>query len=85
MIINLQVGKSITALRFINPAMVSHWKYAKECASVGGGLMQGTALQIAEVSKVPGAMWVRAEIPGRTPAAFLKISGEEYAHNFRAL
>lgn len=85
MIINLQVGKSITPLRQINPTMVAHWKYSKECASIGGGLMPGAALKIAEISKIPGKMWVRAEIPGRTPTAFLKISGEEYALNFRAL
>ncbi|CAN5298694.1 hypothetical protein BH11PSE10_BH11PSE10_05580 [soil metagenome] len=83
MIINLQAGGNITPLRHINPTMVTHWKYAKECASIGGGLLPGAELRIAEVSKIPGAMWVRVEIPGRDPVAFLKIAGEEYALNFR--
>jgi len=85
MIINLQVGKSITPLRHINPTMVAHWKYTKECASIGGGLMPGADLRIAEISKIPGAMWVRVEIPGRSPVAYLKIAGDEYALNFRQL
>lgn len=84
LIITLQVGKTIKPLRHINPAMVSHWKYAKECASIGGGLIPGAELKIVEVSKIPGAIWVRVEIPGRTPTAYLKISGGEYAHNFCA-
>lgn len=85
MIINLQAGQSITPTRFINPTMVTHWKYAAECASIGGGLMPGADLKISEICKIPGAMWVRAQIPGRIPAAFLKIAGEEYANNFRVL
>jgi hypothetical protein len=85
MIVNLQVGKFITPIRHINPTMVSHWKYSAECASIGGGLLPGAELRIAEISKIPGSMWVRAEMPGRTPVASLKIAGEEYALNFRLL
>jgi hypothetical protein len=85
MIISLNAGQLITPTRLINRAMVAHWRYAGECADVGGGLMPGAELKIIEISKVPGAMWVKAEIPGRYPAVALKIAGEEYAHNFRLL
>ena len=83
MINSLNVGQVITPRRQINPIMVSHWKYSKECASIGGGLMPGAALKIIAISKIPGQMWVQVEIPGRSPVATLKISGEEYANNFQ--
>lgn len=85
MIINLRVGQFITPTRHINPTMVAHWRHSRECANIGGGLLPGAEMKIAELSKVPGAMWVRAEIPGRHPVASLKIAGEEYAHNFRLI
>jgi hypothetical protein len=83
MIIALNPGQLITPIRVINRTMVSHWKYAAENADVGGGLLPGAELTITEVSKRPGHLWVRAELPGRSPPATLKISGEEYALNFR--
>jgi hypothetical protein len=82
MIIALNIGQSITPRRYVNPVMVSHWKYAKECASIGGGLMPGADLKIVAISKTPGQMWVQVELPGRHPPATLKIAGEEYANNF---
>jgi hypothetical protein len=65
--------------------MVAHWKYAKECADIGGGIFPGTRMRVAEVPKKPGAMRVRAELPGRTPPQCLKIAGAEIAHNFRPI
>jgi hypothetical protein len=85
MIIALQSGQIITPIRLLNRIAISHWKYAGECGDVGGGLLPGAELKIIEISKRPGAMWIRAELPGRFPSAALKISGEEYALNFRAL
>jgi hypothetical protein len=85
LIINLQIGQAITPTRHINPTMVAHWKYAKECAGVGGGLLPGAELRIVDLSKIPGAMWVRVELPGRIPPATIKIAGEEYGQNFRPL
>ena len=85
MIISLRVGQSITPTRHINPTMVAHWKYAKECANIGGGLLPGAQLKIVRVSTVPGSMWVCVEIPGRTPIATIKIAGEEYGNNFKSL
>lgn len=83
MFVALQVGQKITPKRLINQTILSHWKYARECASVGGGLVPGTAeLTIAEIFKGPGPLWLRTELPGRFPPAFLKISAEEYAGNF---
>jgi hypothetical protein len=83
MIIALNVGQFITPIRLINRTMISHWRYAKECGDVGGGLAPGAQLKIVALSKRPGLLWVCAEIPGRSPVAALKISGEEYAKNFR--
>lgn len=83
MIIALNQGSSITPTRLITPAMVRHWRYASECADVGGGLMVGTQLRIVELSKVAGRMWLRVAIPGGDPPKTLKIAGDEYAHNFR--
>jgi hypothetical protein len=83
MINSLSVGGYIVATRTINPTMITFWKYAKECASISGGMTPGTKLKIVEISKIPGQMWVKVEIPGRSPIAYLKISGEEYSHNFQ--
>jgi hypothetical protein len=44
--------------------------------------MPGAELTVVEVSKTPGNLWARAELPGRHPPAFLKIAGEEFALNF---
>jgi len=63
--------------------MVRHWRYASECADIGGGLMIGTQLKVLEVSKLAGQMWIVVAIPGGDPPKRLKISGEEYAHNFK--
>jgi len=83
MIIRLNSGDCITPIRILNKTMVSHWRFATECADIGGGLMPGAELKVAEVSKAPGKLWVRAELPGRQPPAFLKIAGEEFALNFK--
>ncbi|RZJ13669.1 MAG: hypothetical protein EOP39_00375 [Rubrivivax sp.] len=85
MIMTLEIGNTITPLRHINATMVSYWQFAKECADILGGLMPGAELKIVELSKIPGAMWVRVELPGRLPVASLKIAGEEYGNNFRPL
>jgi hypothetical protein len=84
MIINLVVGKFIAPTRVLNNTQVQHWKYAKECANIGGGINSGTLLKIIEVCKVPGNMWVKVELPHTSPPKSIKISGEEFAHNFRS-
>ena len=85
MIVELKIGQLITPIRTIDGVMISHWVYSKECADIGGGLLPGAELRIVEISKMPGSMWVCAELPGRYPPATLKIAGEEYALNFRVL
>jgi hypothetical protein len=84
-IIALKVGQYITPTRILNSAAVAYWRYASECADIGGGLMPGAELRVVATSAQPGRRWVCAEIPGRYPTASLKISGEEYAGNFRLL
>lgn len=82
MIIALKPGDNITPTRIIQPLRVANWKFASECGDVLGGLTAGTRMRVVEISTTPGNMWVKAELPGRHPAAYLKIAGEEFAHNF---
>lgn len=84
-IIQLAGGELITPRVPINDARVQHWKYRSECDPVLGTLIPGAELEVVETSKQPGAMWVRVKIPGRDPAAFLKLAGEEYAMAFRSV
>lgn len=46
--------------------------------------MPNTVLTVAESHLSPMA-WVRLQIPGRSPPAFLKIAGDELGGNFRAV
>jgi hypothetical protein len=85
MILLLNPGQYITPTRQINRTMVSHWRFAKECDDIGGGMMPGAELKVVEVGKAAGNMWVKAELSGRYPSAFIKIAGEEFAWNFRFL
>jgi hypothetical protein len=78
----LRPGEILSPTRAINPAMVSNWVYAKECADIRGGMVPGAELRIVETCVTPGKMWVRVEIVGRQPAAFLKIAGENLSNNF---
>lgn len=85
-VIHLKVGDRITPIRTIVPATIKNWPHASECADIGGGLMPRVAeLKIVEIGKTPGNMWVRAELPGRSPPAFLKIAGEILSLNFHLL
>lgn len=85
MIINLRSGSVITPTRLINSTMIRYWKYAGECANIYSGLMPGAELKVVDLSTTPGSMWVKAELPGRDPAGYLKIAGEEFAHNFKQI
>lgn len=84
-IIRLLGGEVITPRVSIDDARVRHWKYRSECAPLFGTLIPGAQLEVVETSKQPGQMWVRVKIPGRSPDAFLKVSGEEYSAAFRLL
>jgi hypothetical protein len=81
-IVALTVGNLVRPKRMLMNSTVKGWKYGKECDNLGGGLMPQAELRIVETSILPGRMWVRAQIPGRDPPAFLKISGEELGGNF---
>lgn len=83
MIIQLNPGDVVTPIRVLNKVMLSHWRFAVESADIGGGLMPGAELKVVEVNKAPGKLWIRVELPGRHPPAFLKVAGEEYALNFK--
>lgn len=81
-IIQLMGGETICPRVPITDARVRNWKYAAECSQIYGTLAPGARLTIVEVCKQAGAMWVRAQIPGRDPAGYLKIAGDEYAAAF---
>ncbi len=84
MILNLEKGRTIIAKRIITDTMISHWKYARENDTFGGSFITGSAFKVVEVGKLPGSMWVRVAVPGSDPAKYLKISGEEFAGNFKS-
>ena len=73
-------GDRIMARLSINQIKVSNWKYRKECDSVGGGIMPGTVLVVVEVNQ--RELWIRIEIPGRSPPGYLKVAGVELSSNF---
>jgi len=83
-IINLKRGDVIVPRVDIDDARISHWQFAAECNRLHGGrLARGVArMKIVDFSKQPGAMWVKVQIPGRHPPAYLKIAGGEYAAAF---
>ncbi len=84
MIKALQVGMKITPMRDIRNERIRHWTYASECARLHGYMIPGVELVVVEVGRIPTRMWVRVQIP-TDPPKFLKISGDEYAENFRML
>jgi hypothetical protein len=72
--------------RLLTDGVVKHWRYASECASLGGGLMPGSSLSVVEVGKTANVHWrVKLDIPGRSPSASLKVSGEELGMNLIGL
>lgn len=76
----LRKGDRLSLRRNLNPAMVSNWKFAKDCVSIGGGIMAGTIFTVADFKT--RELWVQIEIPGRSPPAFLKVAGAELSGNF---
>lgn len=76
----LRKGDRVSLRRNLNPTMVSNWKFAKECAGIGGGIMAGTVFMVADFNT--RELWVSLEIPGRSPPAFLKVAGVEISGNF---
>ena len=83
MILALKLGDSISPIRPLTASMMRQWSFASQCDNLNGGLMPGARLEVIEVCKKPGEMWVRAQLLGHDPAAFIKIAGEEFGHNFR--
>ncbi len=62
----------------INPTMAANWRYRTENADIGAGLTPAAELKIVEVNaSIPGNHWIRVQIPGRNPPAYLKLWGEE--------
>jgi len=83
MIITLKAGDSISPVRPLSDSTIRRWTFGDQCDKLFGGLMPGARLEVVEICKTPGSMWVRAQILGRDPAGYIKIAGEEFAHNFR--
>lgn len=76
----LRPGMQIMPRMMISPQKAAHWSYANTNPSVMGGMLPNTLLRVVEISISPP--FVCLEIPGRTPPAFLKVTGEELAMNF---
>lgn len=83
MLIQLNPGDTIKALREISHSMIQYWKFANDCQNYGRSFAPGTSFVIAEINKIPGNIWVKVNIPGSDPVQHLKIAGNEFAHNFR--
>lgn len=84
-ILHLRGGEEITPRVPLTDARTRQWRYASECDRIHGTLITGARLRVVEFSTLPGNMWVKVQIPGRTPPGYLKIAGEEYAAAFQAI
>lgn len=81
----VKVGATITPKRRLTNNIVKQFMYSNECADVGGGLVENTAiLEIIEKSPFSNGStsWVKVAIPGSYPKKVLKLSGEEYFTKF---
>ena len=85
MLIQLREGMAVTPTRMIHNTRITDWKFVTECDDLGTGLMPGDRLEVVEVNKVPGNLWVRVAVPGSEPPVRLKVSNEDYAFNFRVV
>lgn len=83
MLILLSQGSTIYSKRYLKNAQVRNWKFKNEFPAFYNDIMPGVAFKVYDISKMPGNMWVKVEIAGSSPQQYLKISGEEFAHNFR--
>jgi hypothetical protein len=77
----LKSGQTVKTKHLIRRDRIMHWRYGRECADVGGGLMAGATLRVVQVHAV-APTFALLELPGRSPAAYLKVSGDEMAANF---
>jgi len=76
----LKAGAIVTARMHITPEKARHWKHAATNASLGGGLAAGARLTVAATRMHPPE--ARLELPGRSPPAYIVLTGEELAMNF---
>lgn len=76
----LKPGAMVAARMMITPDKARNWKHARTNAAIGGGLVTGAKLKVVQVSSNPS--FARLELPGRSPPAFITVTGEELAMNF---
>jgi len=81
-IIQLKIGDRVKPRFVINPVKARNWKFARDSADIGGGLMPQAELVVAETSTRMGDLWVKLSLPGRDPPAYLKLAGDELGGNF---
>lgn len=81
----LRIGGFVKPRFDIDDARIAHWKYKRDRASLGGGMTRYTKLKIVDTSDGATTAWVKLDIPGRRPAAYLKVSGEETSWCFEDL
>ena len=81
-IVQLRPGNKVKTKRTLNDQIIKFWRYARENGNRRNTMLSGTILTITETNPGPGNSWVKLEIPGTHPPAFLKVSGQELAGQF---
>lgn len=76
----LKPGAIVKPRYMLTPERARQWQHAVTNASIGGGIMPGTAMRVDHVGITPPT--VRIELPGRSPPAFITLTGEEVANLF---
>jgi hypothetical protein len=79
----LTFGDIIMTTRVVNKSVIQTWKYSNECQNHGGGYMTGVFFRIEGMCSIQGDRWLKARIRYSNPPQFLKITEQEFVHNFR--
>jgi hypothetical protein len=77
----LKTGSKVKSRFELNRSRIQQWRYGRECADIGGGTVVGTTFEVVEIGSLP-TKWAKLLLPGRSPAAHLKVSAEELAMGF---
>lgn len=81
----LRVGDVLKNRHLISPDRVRQLHFARDCASVGAGIMPNSRFHVAEAHARPGDVWVKLAIPGSHPPQSLKFTGGELAQLFEVV
>jgi hypothetical protein len=79
---SLRIGMTIWNRTELHNQSIQRWRYGRECADVGGGVMRMTPWDIIEVGPPGYSGWVRAAGRNSAPPRILKITADELSHAF---